>query len=123
MTKLKKRKKKEPEPKLDLSLLNKTELRQILFIQLGIRVSRAVPGERLLEILETSEFTGDDKDPIEYTRDQLSGWLAENWKHFSNQLRCTGKCSDGDDVKEGSHSGCTDVQVMYCLSKNLSKVQ
>jgi len=118
-----KKSKKKEAPKLDLSDLNKTELRQILFIQLNVRVSRAVSIERLLEILETSEVASEELDPLVRGRKQLEGWLAENWQHFSNQLRCTGKCSVGGTTKEGTHSGCTDIQVMACLSENLSKVQ
>lgn len=105
--------KPKEEPELRYEDINATELRQILLIQLGVRISRRVSQAELVQILETSEYLPGQLDPIEHDRQQLQGWLEENWEHYSNQLRCSGKCTET----------CTDAQVMACTIENLAKVQ
>jgi len=104
---------KTDEP-IDYNEMNNSELRQIILIQLGVRVSRLVPQRELIKILTSSEVKKKQLDPLMEEREKVEAWIFANRQSFSNQLRCKGNCTTGP---------CTDMQVLMCYTRNRQRIE
>jgi len=102
---------------IDFARMNSSELRLAILTGTGIRISRSVPHEDLVSLMEEStDLHGislgseEHDDPLMDIRRRFEDYLDQNRENFSNQLRCDGLCTTGP---------CTDAQVMACYLSNI----
>lgn len=105
---------KKTEEPINMADMNCSELRQLILIQLGLRISRRVPQKKLIQILDTSVVEEKLLDPLMEEREKVEAWIFANRSAFSNQLRCKGDCTTGS---------CTDMKVVMCYLDNRRRIE
>lgn len=93
-----------------LHTLNNTELAQLIRRHTNLVVKRAVPRERLIQLLEDGGLpTLDEVSPTTESRKKLQLYVEKNWMGIQSQLPCKGENRGRCTIypcPEGRHVDC-----------------
>lgn len=94
----------------NLSVLNLTELAQIIRRQTGLVVKRSVPKERLIQLLEMGGMPAPEEiSETTESRKRLQLYVEKNWTGIQSQLPCKGENRGRCTIyqcPEGRHVDC-----------------